>query len=61
VPGRAGGSTPPLEWIARHGSQHDLDVARIAVADDNVGGTMTAALTLLAKQCGGPRIAGQLL
>ena len=50
-----------LQWIARSGSDHDLDGGRIAVAGDSVGGNMTAAITLMAKQRGGPRIAGQLL
>jgi acetyl esterase len=50
-----------LQWIARDGATHDLDASRIAVAGDSVGGNMTAAITLMAKQRGGPRIAGQLL
>jgi acetyl esterase len=50
-----------LTWIAEHGSEHDLDPNRIAVAGDSVGGNMTAAVTLMAKQRTGPRIAGQLL
>lgn len=50
-----------LEWVGEHGAEHDLDPGRIAVAGDSVGGNMTAALTLMAKQRGGPRIAAQLL
>jgi acetyl esterase len=50
-----------LQWIAEHGDEHDLDAGRIAVAGDSVGGNMTAAVTLMAKQRGGPRIAAQLL
>jgi acetyl esterase len=50
-----------LEWIGAHGAEHDLDSGRIAVAGDSVGGNMTAALTIMAKQRGGPRIAAQLL
>ncbi|EIV94321.1 alpha/beta hydrolase [Frankia sp. QA3] len=50
-----------LEWIAAHGAEHDLDPGRIAVAGDSVGGNLTAAITLLAKRHGGPRIAAQLL
>jgi acetyl esterase len=50
-----------LEWIANGGAAHGLDPERIAVAGDSVGGNMTAAITLMAKQRGGPRIAGQLL
>ena len=37
-------------WVAQHGAEQDLDPTRIAVAGDSVGGNMTAALTLLAKQ-----------
>jgi acetyl esterase len=50
-----------LEWIGKEGSAHDLDPARIAVAGDSVGGNMTAAITIMAKQRGGPAIAAQLL
>jgi acetyl esterase len=50
-----------LEWIGTHGAEHDLDPAKIAVAGDSVGGNMTAALTIMAKQRGGPSIAAQLL
>jgi acetyl esterase len=50
-----------LEWIGAHGADLDLDASRIAVAGDSVGGNMTAALTIMAKQRGGPHIAAQLL
>jgi acetyl esterase len=50
-----------LEWIGAHGAEYDLDPARIAVAGDSVGGDMTAAITIMAKQRGGPQIAAQLL
>jgi acetyl esterase len=50
-----------VEWIVSHGADHDLDPSRIAVAGDSVGGNMTAAVTIMAKRRGGPRIAGQLL
>ncbi|MEY9968512.1 acetyl esterase [Streptacidiphilus sp. MAP12-16] len=50
-----------LLWIAEHGAEEGLDAGRIAVAGDSVGGNMTAAITLLAKQRGGPALAGQLL
>lgn len=50
-----------LEWIADHGGEHNLDASRIAVAGDSVGGNMTAAITLMAKQRSGPRLAAQLL
>ncbi|GAA0292226.1 alpha/beta hydrolase [Kineococcus aurantiacus] len=50
-----------LEWIAAHGAEHDLDPGRIAVAGDSVGGNMSAAITLLVKERGGPALAAQLL
>ena len=48
-------------WVAEHGAEKQLDGSRLAVAGDSVGGNMTAAVTLMAKECGGPRIAAQLL
>ncbi|WP_433799327.1 alpha/beta hydrolase [Actinomycetospora sp. CA-084318] len=50
-----------LRWTAEHGAEQGIDGSRLAVAGDSVGGNMTAAITLLAKQRGGPRIAAQLL
>ena len=50
-----------LNWIAEHGSQNGLDASRLAVAGDSVGGNMTAAITLMAKQRSGPRLAAQVL
>ncbi len=39
-------------WITQHGSTEGLDATRLAVAGDSVGGNMTAALAILAKQRG---------
>ena len=39
-------------WITEKGAAEGLDASRLAVAGDSVGGNMTAALTLLAKQRG---------
>lgn len=39
-------------WLARHGAEHGIDGQSIAVAGESVGGNMTAALALLAKQRG---------
>ena len=50
-----------LAWIAADGAELGLDGTRIAVAGDSVGGNMSAAVTLLAKERGGPRITAQLL
>src|SRR5689334_10188099 len=40
-------------WITQHGLAENLDATRLAVAGDSVGGNMTAALAILAKQRGG--------
>jgi acetyl esterase len=49
------------QWVVDHGADHQLDGSRLAVAGDSVGGNMAAALTLLAKQRGGPRFVEQVL
>jgi acetyl esterase len=50
-----------LNWVAQHGQQNGLDGTRIAVAGDSVGGNMSAAITLMAKQRSGPRLVAQVL
>ena len=40
------------QWITRDGAAHGLDASRMAVAGESVGGNMTAALALMAKQRG---------
>ncbi len=50
-----------VKWVAEHGREHGLDPERLAVAGDSVGGNMTAAVTLLSRERGGPDIQLQLL
>jgi acetyl esterase len=50
-----------LDWIAANASTFGADGTRIAVAGNSVGGNMAAALTLLAKDRKGPKIAYQVL
>ena len=50
-----------VQWVANHGASLDLDGSRMSIAGDSVGGNMTAAVTLLAKQRGGPVFAQQVL
>ena len=47
------------QWIVREGAANQLDPNRIAVAGDSVGGNMTAALTLMAKERGDVRFVHQ--
>src|SRR6476659_3375996 len=46
-------------WIMREGAAHRLDPERIAVAGDSVGGGMTAALALMARERGDVRFIHQ--
>ncbi|MFJ3975269.1 alpha/beta hydrolase [Streptomyces sp. NPDC090021] len=48
-------------WITTDGAAHGLDASRIAVAGDSVGGNMSAALTLIAKERGGLDLRAQVL
>ena len=50
-----------LEWVASHAEEFGADGSRIAVAGNSVGGNMTAALTLMAKDRNGPKISYQVL
>jgi acetyl esterase/lipase len=50
-----------LKWVAEHAGEFGADGSRIAIAGNSVGGNMTAALTLMAKDRGGPKIACQVL
>jgi acetyl esterase/lipase len=50
-----------LKWIAAHAGEFGADGTRIAIAGNSVGGNMTAALTLMAKDRNGPEIAYQVL
>lgn len=49
------------DWIAQHGADRRLDGTRIAISGDSVGGNMSAAVTLMAKQRKGPRLLAQVL
>ena len=49
------------KWVAAHGKEIKVDGSRLAVAGNSVGGNMAAAVTLLAKQKGEPKIRYQVL
>ncbi|MFF0392912.1 alpha/beta hydrolase [Kitasatospora sp. NPDC004615] len=48
-------------WIVADGAGEGLDATRLAVAGDSVGGNMSAALTLMAKERGDVRLVQQVL
>ena len=48
-------------WIIASGKDHGLDAERLAIAGDSVGGNMTAAVTLLAKERGDVKFVQQVL
>jgi acetyl esterase len=50
-----------LKWVASHAQEFGADGKRIAVAGNSVGGNMSAALTLMAKDRKGPKISYQVL
>jgi acetyl esterase len=50
-----------LKYVAEHPAEFGADPSRIAIAGDSVGGNMTAAIALLAKERKGPEITAQLL
>ena len=49
------------KYVADNSKFLNFDPSRLAVGGDSVGGNMATALTMLAKQRGGPRIDFQLL
>lgn len=45
-----------LKWIAAHSNEFGADGSRIAIAGNSVGGNMSAAIALMAKDKKGPKI-----
>jgi acetyl esterase len=49
------------KYVADHADELGIDASRLAIAGDSVGGNMATALTMLAKERGGPTIRFQAL
>jgi acetyl esterase len=49
------------KWVAAHGKEIGVDGSRIVVSGNSVGGDMSAALAIMAKDRGGPIVLGQVL
>jgi acetyl esterase len=49
------------EWVFEHAADLDIDSDRIGVIGDSAGGNLAAAVTLKARDVGGPKIAYQVL
>jgi triacylglycerol lipase len=50
-----------LVWLAGQAEALGFDASRIVVAGESAGGGLAAALAIMARDLGGPAIAGQLL
>lgn len=49
------------KWVAEHGSEIGVNGKNLAIAGNSVGGNMTAAVALMAKDKGGPHIKLQVM
>ncbi|MGW4947244.1 alpha/beta hydrolase [Actinoplanes sp. NPDC004185] len=60
-PGPVEDSYAGLRWLSEHADELGVDPGRIVVAGMSAGGGLAAGVALMARDRGGPTIAGQLL
>ena len=60
-PGAAEDCYAATQWVAQNSEGIDIDPAKIAVGGDSAGGNLGAAVSLMARDRGGPPIVFQLL
>jgi acetyl esterase/lipase len=61
APAAAEDSYAALTWIAAHAGELGFDPAKLFTIGGSAGGGLTAAITLMARDRGGPALAGQVL
>jgi acetyl esterase len=50
-----------LQWVAGHGPSVGIDPTRLAIGGDSAGGNLAAAVSIWARDHGGPKLRMQLL
>lgn len=50
-----------LQWVAAHAEELKIDPTKIAIGGGSAGGNLTAAVALMARDRGGPKVAFQML
>ena len=48
-------------WVVEHAVELDIDSERVAVGGGSAGGNLAAAVALMARDCGGPKLLLQVL
>ena len=60
-PAAADDSYAAAQWVSEHGAEIGADGSRIVVCGDSAGGNLSAVVSLMARDRGGPELRGQVL
>ena len=60
-PAAADDSYAAAQWVSEHGTEIGADGSRIVVCGDSAGGNLSAVVSLMARDRGGPALRGQVL